>query len=117
MEVLEIGCGTGSTAITHATSVKHIHAIDISSKMIEIVQGKADAGKIENITFERSTIDEHSLPDQSLDAVLGLSILHLLGNWEEVIARLRYEVNPALLRAALPRGRSRSHMSLPGAIL
>ena len=42
MEVLEFGCGTGSTAITHAPYVKHIEAIDVSSKMIEIAQGKAD---------------------------------------------------------------------------
>ena len=41
MEIVEFGCGTGSTAITHAPYVKHIHAIDISSKMIEIAQGKA----------------------------------------------------------------------------
>ena len=38
MEVLEFGCGTGSTAIIQAPYVKHIHAIDISSKMIEIAQ-------------------------------------------------------------------------------
>ncbi len=51
MEVLEFGCGTGSTAINHAPYVKHIHAIDISSKMIEIAQGKADAEKVTNVTF------------------------------------------------------------------
>ncbi len=55
MEVLEFGCGTGSTAITHAPYVKHILAIDISSKMIEIAQGKADAENVENVTFKRST--------------------------------------------------------------
>jgi len=33
MEVLEFGCGTGSTAIFHAPYVKHIQAIDILSKM------------------------------------------------------------------------------------
>jgi len=58
MEVLEFGCGTGSTASTHAPCVKHIHAIDISSKMIEIAQGKADAENIENVTFRSSSIDE-----------------------------------------------------------
>jgi ubiquinone/menaquinone biosynthesis C-methylase UbiE len=88
MEVLEIGCGTGSTAITHAPYVKHIRAIDFSSKMIEIAQGKAEAQNIENITFEQSTIDNISVPDQSFDAVLGLSILHLLENKEEVIAKV-----------------------------
>ncbi|MDH3318720.1 MAG: class I SAM-dependent methyltransferase [Betaproteobacteria bacterium] len=94
MQVLEFGCGTGSTAIIHAPCVKHIHAIDISSRMIEIAQGKADAQNIKNINFGRSSIDDFSVPDQSLDAVLGLSILHLLGNWEEAIARVHKMLKP-----------------------
>jgi ubiquinone/menaquinone biosynthesis C-methylase UbiE len=94
MEVLEFGCGTGSTAITHAPYVKHIHAIDISSKMIEIAQGKADAEKVTNVTFEQSTIEEISISDQTLDAVLGLSILHLLENKEKVIAKVHRMLKP-----------------------
>ena len=94
MEVLEIGCGTGSTAITHAPYVKHIEAIDISSKMIEIAQCKADANNIENVAFKCSTINEFSVPDQTLDAVLGLSILHLLDNKEEVIAKVHKMLKP-----------------------
>ena len=88
MEVLEFGCGTGSTAIAHAPYVKHIHAIDLSSKMIEIAQAKAGAEKVTNVTFEQSSIDAFSTSDQSLDAVLGLSILHLLENKEDVIAKV-----------------------------
>ena len=94
MEVLEFGCGTGSTAIAHARYVKHIQAIDISSKMIEIAQSKADAEKIENVTFKRSTINELDSPDQTLDAVLGLSILHLLDNKDEVIAKVHKMLKP-----------------------
>jgi len=94
MDVLEFGCGTGSTAIAHAPYVKHIQAIDVSSKMIAIAQGKADADGIENVTFKRSTIDEFSMPDHSLDAVLGLSILHLLENKEEVIAKVHRMLKP-----------------------
>ena len=94
MEVLEFGCGTGSTAITHAPYVKHILAIDISSKMIEIAQGKADAENLENVTFKRSTIDEFSWSGQGFDAVLGLSILHLLDNRDEVIAKLHKMLKP-----------------------
>jgi len=94
MEVLEFGCGTGSTAIAHAPYVKHIQAIDISSKMIEIARSKADAGNIKNVTFERSTIDDFSVPDQTLDAVLGLNILHLLDNWEGVIAKVHKMLKP-----------------------
>ncbi len=94
MDVFEFGCGTGSTAITHAPYVKHIQAIDISSKMIEIAQGKADAKNVENVTFKRSTIDEFGVSDQTFDAVLGLSILHLLENKEEVIAKVYKMLKP-----------------------
>ena len=58
MEVLQSGCGTGSTAIAHAPFVKHIQAIDISAKMIEIAEGKAEAERVANVTFERPSIDE-----------------------------------------------------------
>ncbi|NET31505.1 MAG: class I SAM-dependent methyltransferase [Cyanothece sp. SIO1E1] len=94
MEVLEFGCGTGSTAIAQAPYVKHIQAIDISSKMLEIAQGKADAKNISNVTFEQSTIDEFNAPDQTFDAVLGLSILHLLANKETVIAKVHKMLKP-----------------------
>ena len=94
MKVLEIGCGTGSTAIIHAPYVKHIHAIDISSKMIEIAQSKADAESIANISFEQLTIDDLDAQDQALDVVLGLSILHLLENKEEVIAKVYKMLKP-----------------------
>lgn len=53
MKVLEFGCGTGSTAITHSPFVKHIRAIDISSKMLEIARGKATRGGVGNVTFEQ----------------------------------------------------------------
>lgn len=94
MEILEFGCGTGSTAIAHAPFVKHIHAIDISSKMIEIAQGKADAGNVKNVTFERSTIEVFRAPNQSLDAILGFSILHLLENKEDVLAKVYKMLKP-----------------------
>jgi ubiquinone/menaquinone biosynthesis C-methylase UbiE len=94
MEVLEFGCGTGSTAITHAPYVKHIRAIDISSKMLEIARGKAAAKNIDNVTFEQSAIEEISVADQTLDAVLGLSILHLLDDKEEVIAKVHKMLKP-----------------------
>ena len=94
MEVLEIGCGTGSTAISHAPYVKHIHAIDISSKMIDIARGKASAENVANVTFEQAIIDDLIVSDQTLDAVLALSVLHLLENREAVIARVHRMLKP-----------------------
>ncbi len=94
-QVLEIGCGTGSTAIYHAPYVKHIQAIDLSTNMIKIAKGKAQAKKVENVDFVRSTIDELNVADQSLDAVLGLSILHLVENKEDVINKVYHMLKPS----------------------
>lgn len=86
-QVLEIGCGTGSTAIVHAPFVKHIRATDISPKMIEIATKKAAVENVDNVSFEVSSIDDLDVADQSLDAVLGLSILHLVRDRDRVIAK------------------------------
>jgi ubiquinone/menaquinone biosynthesis C-methylase UbiE len=92
--VLEFGCGTGGTAIIHASYVKHIRAIDISSEMIKIAKGKAEAQNIDNVTFEQLTIEELEAEECSYDAVLGLSILHLLENKESAIAKVYKILKP-----------------------
>ena len=94
MEVLEFGCGTGATAIVHAPYVIHIRAIDVSSEMIKIAKGKAKAQNINNVTFEQLSIDELTVADETFDLVLGLNILHLLENKEEVIAKVYKMLKP-----------------------
>ncbi len=94
MDLLEIGCGTGSTALTHASHVRHIQAIDLSSKMIEIAQSKARAGQIENVRFQQAAIETFEAPDQSYDAVLALSILHLLEDRAEAIRKAHSWLKP-----------------------
>lgn len=86
MEVLEFGCGTGSTAIAHAPYVKHIWATDISPEMIAIAKRKAAAANVENVTFEAVTIEDQAVADGSQDVVMGHSILHLLEDKDAVIA-------------------------------
>ena len=86
-EVLEFGCGTGSTAIVHAPKVKHIRATDASSKMMKIARREAETQGIENITFEQVMIEDLEAPDGSFDVVMAHSILHLLEDKEAAIAR------------------------------
>ncbi|MGI9657375.1 MAG: class I SAM-dependent methyltransferase [Gaiellaceae bacterium] len=94
MELLEFGCGTASTAIVHAPHVKHIRATDISSKMLEIARGKAANAGIGNISFEQSSIEALEMADESVDMVLGLSILHLLEDRDAIIARVHRALQP-----------------------
>ncbi|MEL6424392.1 MAG: class I SAM-dependent methyltransferase, partial [Pseudomonadota bacterium] len=87
-DVLEFGAGTGTTAIHHAPKVRHIHAIDISSKMIEIAEEKTRAAGVENITYEQANMDSMILPDASYDVVLGMSILHLVSDRDDAISKV-----------------------------
>jgi ubiquinone/menaquinone biosynthesis C-methylase UbiE len=84
MELLEFGCGTGGTAIIHAPHVKHIRAIDISPRMIEIAEARAEAAGVKNVDFEVQTIEALDAPDGSFDAILGLSIMHLVKDKDAV---------------------------------
>lgn len=94
MDVLEFGCGTGSTALEHAPFVRRILATDVSGRMIEIARGKARATKIANVRFEQAAIEELDAPDDSFDAVLGLSILHLLADRDAAIAKAHRLLKP-----------------------
>ena len=88
MRVLEFGCGTGTTAVQHAPHVQHIDAIDISENMLEIGRGKAREAGVENITFTRGTLTEFNADTATLDAVLGLNVIHLLPDRQAVIAEV-----------------------------
>ena len=94
MELLEIGCGTGSTAIAHAPYVGHIRATDISDKMSEIATGKAAAAYVQNVTFEALAVEDLDAASESFDAVLAISLLHLLEDKEAVIARIHDMLRP-----------------------
>ncbi len=88
MEVLEIGCGTGSTALAHSPFVKHVRATDISPKMIGIAKEKAAAQHVDNVTFDVRGMDDLDVADESQDVVLALSLLHLLEDRDEAIAQV-----------------------------
>ncbi|MEL6219608.1 MAG: class I SAM-dependent methyltransferase [Pseudomonadota bacterium] len=81
--VLEIGCGTGSTAITHAPHARHITATDLSEAMLEIARKKAAAAGVENVTFTRVDVSDLKRQGAVTDAapydmVMAHSLLHLL---------------------------------------
>ncbi len=94
MEVLEIGCGTGSTALAHAPFVKHIRATDISKDMLAIAHKKATAANINNVTFEQSSVETLEATNESIDMVMAHSILHLLENKEAAIAKIHTTLKP-----------------------
>ena len=84
--VFEFGCGTGGTARIHAGHVAHVHAVDFSTEMIRIARDRQAEEGVENVTFEVTGIDEVGT-DNQYDVVMAMSVLHLLPNWRDVIAK------------------------------
>ena len=82
-DVLEVGCGTGSTALLLADNVKQITASDISSNMIDIARNKAKDQKVENVNFIQSTLFDDTLEKRSFDVILAFNFLHLLEDTPE----------------------------------
>lgn len=94
MTVLEIGCGTGSTAIAHAPYAGHIHATDISAAMLDIARDKARTAEVNNVTFEQAAVDRIDAGDQSMDMVMAHSILHLVEDPEAIIRDMHRLLKP-----------------------
>ncbi len=92
-EVFEFGCGTGGTARLHAPFVKHIRATDFSQKMIAIAKERQADDGVSNVDFEIASIDQIGTY-RTYDVVMGMSILHLLPDWREIIGNIYSMVKP-----------------------
>ena len=92
--VLELGCGTGSTALLLAENVKHMTASDISSNMIQFGIDRASEQNLENIDFVAGDIFDDALDKGPYDAVLAFNLLHLLEDLPKSIERIHSLVKP-----------------------
>ena len=93
MEVLELGCGTGSTALEHAPHVAHIEATDISAGMIAIAHEKAGAAGIDNVSFRQASLEELD-ESKRYDMVLALNLIHLLPDRVAALAKIHRLLKP-----------------------
>ena len=78
--VLELGCGTGTTALRLADSVRSYLATDISGGMIAIADEKLAVESIPALSFRTATAEELVHEESRFDAVLGFNYLHLVRN-------------------------------------
>ena len=91
--VLELGCGTGSTALLLKDQVARYVASDISPGMISIARGKEDADKVD---FRVAGPEAEAYEDDSFNVILAFNLLHLLPDLE---GRFRISI-PCCQRAA-----------------
>jgi ubiquinone/menaquinone biosynthesis C-methylase UbiE len=86
--VLELGCGTGSTALLLAPLVARYTATDISEQMIDIGKTKAQEQNAGNLDFKAADWADAQLLDRDYDVVLALNLLHLLEDLPNVLRRI-----------------------------
>lgn len=89
--VLELGCGTGSTALELAPGVKTYLGTDVSEGMIKIARAKQTDDLPAHLTFEVGTASD--MPPGSYDAILALNLLHLVPTLEDDL-RAIYQILP-----------------------
>lgn len=91
--VLDVGCGTGSLALRLAPGAGHVHGLDVSPEMMRIARAKAAAT---NVTFHTGALDDTftTFPDASLDAISACSILHLVDDRDDALARMYRLLKP-----------------------
>ena len=98
--VLEVGCGTGSTALLLAPSVAHITATDVSEAMLEIGRGRARDAGVQNVDFRVVALPETPLEPGAFDAVLAFNALHLVRDLPATLRRLHESIRPGGLLIA-----------------
>ncbi len=86
--VLEIGCGTGSTALELAPFAREIVGTDISPAMIEIAAQKARTAGISTVDFRAMTAQDASKLTEGFDVVTGFNLFHLVENAEDVFGNI-----------------------------
>lgn len=91
--VLEIGCGTGSTALLLAPNVAHITGTDSSRGMIQIAQSKLGADAPTNVRFHLADAAER-VEGHPFDVICAFSLLHLIKDVSHALEKIRQQVKP-----------------------
>ena len=91
--VMELGCGTGSTAMLLAPYCESIVATDFAEGMISIAREKQSDSNGQNIFFEQAEAT-HCLELQAFDVAMAFSLLHLVEDIRSVLAAARAQRKP-----------------------
>jgi ubiquinone/menaquinone biosynthesis C-methylase UbiE len=91
--MLEIGCGTGTTAVRLASDVAEITATDISNRMIAIAEEKRVSAKAANLSFVQADATER-LPGAPFDVIAAFSLLHLVEDVPAVLKSAHDQLKP-----------------------
>ena len=86
MSVLELGCGTGTTALRLFDAVARYEGTDAAAQMVRIARDRAAAQGAQTLSFTQAAVTDTAGPR---DAVLAFNLLHLLDDRVAALAHIR----------------------------
>jgi len=92
--VLELGCGTGTTALRLARGVQSYLATDISNEMIAIAKEKHASAPSPSLIFRQARAESLGPEDAGFNAVLGFNYLHLVRDVPETLRHIHSLLAP-----------------------
>jgi ubiquinone/menaquinone biosynthesis C-methylase UbiE len=76
--ILEYGCGDGENTVVLANRGAKIIALDISAELLEVARKRLDANQCCEVELLIGSAHSLPLPDESVDVIFGIAILHHL---------------------------------------
>ncbi len=93
-EVLELGCGTGSTALRLAPHTARLLATDFSPDMLAIARQRWRAQPVPQLEFASADVDGQGFEAARYDRVLAFNLLHLSADLDQVLAMVVRTLRP-----------------------
>ncbi|MBV7542895.1 methyltransferase domain-containing protein [Acidovorax sp. sic0104] len=93
-DVLEIGCGTGSTALRLAPFTRRLLATDISVEMIAIARQRLASQPTPQLSFAVADADAPVSGRGTHDVVMAFNMLHLVGHLDQALMQVWHALRP-----------------------
>jgi ubiquinone/menaquinone biosynthesis C-methylase UbiE len=93
-KVLEVGCGTGPTALRLARFTGAYTGADISEEMIAIARERLAAEPVPGLDFTVAPVRETRFSPEGYDKVLAFNLLHLVDNLPGALLRAHQLLKP-----------------------
>ena len=87
-DVLDFGCGMGDLSMGLAHAVTAVTAIDTSPGMIQVAQARANQARIQNITFNQTSIDAILPSNRKFDVITVFNVLHHIQNVPKLVDQI-----------------------------